>query len=112
MTESSAASQYFEHLPAYSLAICRECRYGVLPSHARRHLQSVYQGIQGRQAQSIADELESWPGLKQYASELEVPSQSIKPISQLPIYTDGLMCALAPSRCRQIVQSFRVIKNH
>jgi hypothetical protein len=32
MTESSVAGEYFEHLVAYALAICKECRHGVLPS--------------------------------------------------------------------------------
>ncbi|KAK7185305.1 hypothetical protein PSPO01_08822 [Paraphaeosphaeria sporulosa] len=42
MAESKTAGKYFEHLPKYSLAICRECRHGVLPSHARRHLQRMH----------------------------------------------------------------------
>jgi hypothetical protein len=32
MAESRAASQYFEQLPEYSLAIWREYTHGVLPS--------------------------------------------------------------------------------
>jgi hypothetical protein len=32
ITESSVAGEYFEHLVAYALAICKECRHGVLPS--------------------------------------------------------------------------------
>jgi hypothetical protein len=32
MTESSVAGEYFKHLVAYALAVCKECRHGVLPS--------------------------------------------------------------------------------
>ena len=32
ITESSVAGEYFEHLVKYALAVCKECRYSVLPS--------------------------------------------------------------------------------
>jgi hypothetical protein len=32
MAETGIVFQYFEHLAAYSIAICKECRHGVLPS--------------------------------------------------------------------------------
>jgi hypothetical protein len=32
ITESSVAGEYFKHLVAYALAICKECRHSVLPS--------------------------------------------------------------------------------
>jgi hypothetical protein len=105
MAESSVAGKHFEHLPEYSLAVCKECRYGVLPSHPRSHLQRIHR-VDGKQAQLVAEELDGWAGIIQYASELAVPSERIEPISQLPVYTDGMMCALALGRCRQIVRSF------
>ena len=98
MGESSAASKFFEHLPEYSLAICRECRYGVLPSHIPNHLQCHYR-VTYKQAESIGEEVSSWANLFQYASQLEVPNKAINPISQLPVHTDGLICQLEPERC-------------
>jgi hypothetical protein len=65
-----------------------------------------------RQAKAIAEEVGGWAGLIQYAGELEVPSQVIEPIRQLPVYEDGLMCQLAPDRCRQIFRSEGVMKKH
>lgn len=111
MPESSTAGEYFEHLPEYSLAVCKECRHGVLPSQAGNHLQRVHR-VRRKQAQLVADELSSWPGLIQYASELEVPRQTIEPISQLPVYTDGLMCRLESDRCRQVLRSAEVMRKH
>jgi hypothetical protein len=32
ITESSVAGEYFKHLVAYALVICKECRHSVLPS--------------------------------------------------------------------------------
>jgi hypothetical protein len=72
--ESSVAGVYFEHLAAYALAVCKECRHGVLPSQVKSHLQRTHR-VKSKQAELAADEVRSWAGLIQYASELEVPSQ-------------------------------------
>jgi hypothetical protein len=70
--ESSVAGRYFEHLTAYALAVCKECRHGVLPSQVKSHLQRAHR-VSRRQAESIAEDVASWAGLIEYASELEVP---------------------------------------
>jgi hypothetical protein len=111
MAESSIASQHFEHLAEYALAVCRECRHGVLPSQIKSHVQRSHH-VKRKEAELIADEVRSWAGLSEYASELNVPSQVIEPIQQLPVYQDGKMCRLDPDRCRQIFRSERVMKNH
>ncbi|KAG9193950.1 hypothetical protein G6011_03985 [Alternaria panax] len=111
MAESSVAGEHFEHLVEYALAVCKECRHGVLPSQIKSHVQRSHHAKR-KKAELIADEVSSWAGLIEYASELEVPSQVIKPIHQLPVYEDGLMCRLAPDYCRQIFRSERVIKKH
>ncbi|KAL1643247.1 hypothetical protein SLS61_009346 [Didymella pomorum] len=111
MAESSIASQHFEHLAEYALAVCRECRHGVLLSQIKSHVQRSHHVIR-KEAELIADEVRNWAGLSEYASELNVPSQVIEPIQQLPVYQDGKMCRLDPDRCRQIFRSERVMKNH
>lgn len=111
MAESSITGEYFEQLVAYALAVCKKCRHGVLPSQIKSHLQRAHR-VKSKQAESAADEVSSWAGLVEYASEVEVPSQAIESIPQLPVYTDGLMCRIRPDRCRQIFRSERVMKNH
>lgn len=111
MAENSIASQHFEHLAEYALAVCRECRHGVLPSQIKSHVQRSHH-VKRKEAELIADEVWNWAGLSKYASELNVPNQVIKPIQQLPVYQDGKMCQLDPDRCRQIFRSERVMKNH
>jgi uncharacterized C2H2 Zn-finger protein len=59
-----------------------------------------------------ADEVGGWAGLIEYASELEVPSQVIQAIQQLPVYADGLMCCIDPDYCRQIFRSEETIRKH
>ncbi|KAK7177379.1 hypothetical protein PSPO01_16572 [Paraphaeosphaeria sporulosa] len=111
MAERSAAGKYFEHLPEYSLAICRECRHGVLPSQMPHHLQRHHR-VPRKEADSIAEEVGRWTGLIQYASQLEVPREATDPISQLPVYTDGLVCQLAPESCHQVYRSEEVMRQH
>ncbi len=111
MTESSIAGEYFEHLVKYALAVCKKCRHGVLPSQVKSHLQRAHT-VKRKQAEVIADKISSWAGLIEYASELEVPSQIVKPVYQLPVYADGLMCRIKPEHCRQICQSREAMRKH
>jgi hypothetical protein len=70
--ENSVAGEYFKHLAAYALAVCKECRHGVLPSQVKSYLQRAYR-VSRKQAELIAEDVASWAGLIEYASELEVP---------------------------------------
>jgi hypothetical protein len=54
----------------------------------------------------------SWSGLIEYASELQAPSEVIPPISQLPIYPDGVLCQLDAAYCCKVFRSIDVIKKH
>ena len=47
----------------------------------------------------------------EYASEIQVPIQVIAPISQLPVYSDGLLCQLDAARCCKVLRSVKAIKN-
>jgi hypothetical protein len=93
MAETDIEFQHFKHLAEYCIAVCKECRHGVLPSHIKSHLQRAHK-VKQKQAEDIAERVRSWPGLIEYAREIQVPSQVVKPISQLPVYPDGLLCQL------------------
>ena len=79
MTENSVAGEYFEHLAEYALAVCRKCRHGVLRSQVKSHLQRAHR-VKRKQAEVVAEEVGSWAGLVEYASEVEVPGQVIQPV--------------------------------
>jgi hypothetical protein len=91
MMESSIAGEYFEHLAAYTLPFCTECKHSVLPSQVKSHLQRAH-CVKSKQAEIVAEEVSSWAGLIEYASKLEVPSQVTQAIQQLSMYADGLLC--------------------
>jgi hypothetical protein len=83
----------------------------VLPSHIKSHLQRAHK-VNHKQAEDIAERVRSWSGLIEYASELQAPSEVIPPISQLPIYPDGVLCQLDAAYCCKVFRSIDVIKKH
>jgi hypothetical protein len=72
MAEADIEYQYFEHLAEYSIAICKNCRHGVLPSHIKSHLQHAHK-VKHKQAEDIAERVRSWPETIEYTSEIQVP---------------------------------------
>jgi len=62
MAESSIAGERFEHVVEYALAVCKECRHGVLPSQIKSHVQRSHH-VKRKEAELIADEVRSWAGL-------------------------------------------------
>jgi hypothetical protein len=58
MADAGIEFQHFEHLAAYSIAICKECRHGVLPSHIKSHLQRAHK-VKQKQADAIAERVRS-----------------------------------------------------
>jgi hypothetical protein len=111
MAETDVELQHFQHLAEYSIAICKDCRHGVLPSHIKSHLQRAHK-VKDKQAENIAERVRSWAGLIEYASEIQVPSQVIPPISQLPVYSDRLLCQLDAAYCFKVLRSIKAMKNH
>jgi hypothetical protein len=99
MTESSIADVYFEHLVEYALAVCKECRHGALPSQIKSYLQRAHR-VSRKQAELAAEDVGSWAGLIQYASQLEVPSEITEPIHLLLVYADGLKYRIDLDSCR------------
>jgi hypothetical protein len=89
----------------------QECRHGVLSSHIKSHLRRVHR-IKHKQAEEIAESVRSWSGLIEYASEVQAPSQVIPPMSQLPVYSDGLLCRLDAARCCKLLRSIEAMRKH
>ena len=91
MSARGVENRYFEHLAEYQIVVCRECRYAVWPDQIEGHLQKQHKKSL-KSAQAVDNAVRQWPNLPQYPSELEIPSNGIDPIPQLPVYDDGLLC--------------------
>jgi hypothetical protein len=83
----------------------------VLPSYIKSHLQRMHR-VKDRQADTIAERVRSLAGLLEYASELQEPCQVVPPISQLLVYSDGLVCQLDAACCYKILRSIEAMKKH
>src|SRR3954466_3403494 len=99
--------EFFEHLVEYQLAVCKECRHAVWPEQIQGHLQGKQHNLERQNAVSIAERVREWPGLIRYPTELHVPDFVAQPISQLPLYQNGLLCRLEPTRCHYVCRDLR-----
>jgi hypothetical protein len=104
-------SQYFEHLAEYEVAVCKECRYAVWPDQIEGHLQEQHK-IRLREASAEGEAIRSWAGVIQYPSQLKLPSRVPKPVTQLPLHADGLLCQLNLDSCQYIARSRESIRKH
>ncbi|KAL1640735.1 hypothetical protein SLS61_010230 [Didymella pomorum] len=111
MSAEGIENQYFEHLAEYQVAVCRECRYAVWPDQIEGHLQKLHKQPQ-KKAKAIGDAVRGWANLLQYPIELEIPSNGVDPIPQLPVYDDGLLCLLETEQCQHIARTVDSIKVH
>jgi hypothetical protein len=111
MPEFDIARQYFEHVAEYSVAACRECRYAVWPDQIEGHLQGQHK-VSRKQAELVGEQIRSWAGLLQYPSELAVPGSVPRPVPQLAVYADGMVCELDLGKCQQVFWSSKSLKKH
>lgn len=109
---AARAAEHFYYLGEYRVAVCKECRHAVWPDQVQGHLQGRHHGIGGKDAEAIADEVRQFPGLIRFPGEFEVPAGVDRPIPELPVYADGLICKLQPDRCRYICRNEKAIKKY
>jgi hypothetical protein len=76
MAESNVAGEHFAHLVEYALAVCKECRHGVLPSHIKSHVQRAYPAKR-KQAKAIAEEVH--PSVACVQGRINVPTSTRPP---------------------------------
>jgi hypothetical protein len=58
IVETDVKLQHFEHLAVYSIAVCKEYRYSVLPSYVKSYLQRMHR-VKDRQANIIVERVRS-----------------------------------------------------
>ena len=106
------ATQYFHHLLDQQVVICKACQHAVWPIEIHSHLQGKQHRISSKDATNIQEEVKQWPGVIQFASELEIPNSIAQPIPEVPLYTDGLQCQLAPEECQYICRTREKLRKH
>lgn len=79
------AEAYFEQLPEWQVAVCRECRIAVWPDHVGKHLQGPHHRLPQTDAARIQDALYTWPGVAIYPTQFRLPRAIPQPITALPL---------------------------
>jgi hypothetical protein len=74
------ACAFFKHLVEYQMAVCRECRHSVVPSHIESHLRHIHK-VEHKVAERVAEAAREWTSLAAYASEVPVPREVMRPIA-------------------------------
>ncbi|KAK3065108.1 hypothetical protein LTS18_010261 [Coniosporium uncinatum] len=109
---STSEGCMFEHLVEHQLVVCKKCRHAVWPDQIAGHLQGKQHGLKRQRATETAREIEGWPGVIRYPSELQVPTTVEEPFCQLPLYPDGFRCILEPASCHFIGRGKESIRRH
>ncbi|GME37957.1 uncharacterized protein LTHEOB_12917, partial [Neofusicoccum parvum] len=65
-----------------------------------------------KQAELVGGEVRSWHGLIAFSSELEVPARVQRPVTELPLFKDGLLCRKDASSCQYVCRNEKMMKEH
>lgn len=107
------SNRYFFFLSEYRLLICKSCKHAVCLSQIRTHLRGKHHELGPKEtAAALADIQQKWVDLINNAYELVVPTCVDRPITQLPLYKDGLLCTLEPKQCYYICRNPGALKKH
>jgi hypothetical protein len=106
------ASDYFYHLIEYQVAVCKTCRLAIWPVYALSHLQGNKHHLQRRVAHLVQDDLATWDNLCQAPGDFTLPKYLEQPLKELPLFYDGLLCLLDPSKCTFIGRNLLSLDSH
>lgn len=106
------AQAYFYHQAEFQLAICKEYGYAVWLNQVKSHLQGKHHRMSRKQAEFISSEVGSWQRLIRSPGELRVPAQMQRPITELLLFKDRLLCQKDPGSCQYICRGNKSMKEH
>lgn len=104
---------YFEHLPAYGIVRCRQCRYAVAPQHIPSHLREQHRHIPSAARKAIADEALRCSAASA-PDEVRHPPHGAEPVPGFPVICDALQCGASDDAgaCEYICRSLRGMQRH
>lgn len=87
----------------FQVLICQQCQYAVPRRQVRAHLTSSQNRIPSAWAESIHTTVQQWKYIDDDPTVDGWPHQIEKPIPELPIHQDGILCLQCKMYiCRQI----------
>ncbi|KAH1471744.1 hypothetical protein KXX06_006792, partial [Aspergillus fumigatus] len=90
------ADQLFERIPPLRVMICRQCRYGVWPGKAKRHLKRQHQ-LNCTTVARLVHKIQQWTDVAAHAQAVQIPHALDEPLPILPSYSQGILCRRDPA---------------
>lgn len=105
------ADQLFLRLPKYRVIVCRQCQYAVRPNGIAKHLAHSNHRISASDARRVEEAVQGWDDIEADIQQLQLPQSVRQHIKGLAVYTDGLLCTVAPD-CEYVCRSKESIRKH
>jgi superfamily II DNA helicase RecQ len=106
------ASKYFHHIGEWQVVICKTCQYAVWPTQIEGHLKNRQHRVSRKQAITISEEVQQWPGVVRFPSEFEVPAFVEVPVDGVTVWSDGSKCELDDGECTYVCRRIDSMKHH
>lgn len=106
------ASIYFQHISEWQVVACKTCQYAVWPTQIEGHLTNKQHRMSRKQATTISEEVQQWPGVVQFPGEFEVPRSVDAPIDGIAVWDDGLKCEWGGGECTHVCRRIDSMKHH
>jgi hypothetical protein len=83
----------FVHLPQYHIAVCKQCRLGVVTAHLASHLSSKHAYLTAKTRKEIIQAVQQEiQALAETEKDVIYPEPKSEPVPHLTVWRDGLRC--------------------
>lgn len=97
------------------ILICISCQYAMVPAHLSKHLRTHYKRLTLQQHRTIISVVDKLSTLARVPLDVVFPLPNDLPLTNLPVYFDGLKCSSIDSRgvpYSYICRTLRGIREH
>ena len=105
-------NQLFKKLDELPIIICTQCQHGVWPKEVQKHLTGSHHNWASKQAKKAAQVIQSWEGIEWDPAKIEWPKKFTSIIPELEMFSDGLLCQMAPGTCFYIGRTRESLRQH
>ena len=112
--EMDLFEKLFRHFSEHKVIVCKQCRFGVIPSQVESHVRNWHASVTKQERQGIIDIVGTLPDLARNPEDVQYPSIKSPPIPELPIISDALRCVKeTPSGiCGHTCQTTKAMADH
>ncbi|KAK0335650.1 hypothetical protein LTR94_011905 [Friedmanniomyces endolithicus] len=103
----------FRYWPECKVVICKHCRYAIIPSNIRNHIKTQHTSVTRRQRQEIVERV-TCMDVAQVHTDVQRPDADSEPVSELPMFRDGLRCqnTIGDQLCEYVCRDVSGMQQH